>query len=92
MDGGETWRRAGIRGASAMYPGSAPFTLANRAPPKVLVIRWNTICCFYIQPIFVGRYGMKVSQSSTLLGRVREAIRYKHYSIRTERSYVEWLK
>lgn len=28
----------------------------------------------------------------TLLGRVREVIRYKHYSIRTERAYVEWVR
>ena len=25
------------------------------------------------------------------LGRVREVIRYKHYSIRTERAYVDWI-
>lgn len=46
------------------------------------------LCTVY----FVGRYGMETNQSSTLLGRVREAIRYKHYSIRTERSYVEWVR
>lgn len=28
----------------------------------------------------------------TLLGRVREVIRYKHYSIRMERAYVEWVR
>lgn len=28
----------------------------------------------------------------TLLGRVREVIRYKHYSIRMEREYVEWVR
>ncbi|MBL8450031.1 MAG: phage integrase N-terminal SAM-like domain-containing protein [Dechloromonas sp.] len=28
----------------------------------------------------------------TLLERVREAIRYKHHSIRTERAYVEWVR
>ncbi len=27
-----------------------------------------------------------------LLDQVRERIRYKHYSIRTERAYVEWVK
>ena len=48
--------------------------------------------CIYTQYIFVGRYGMELKQSSTLLGRVREVIRYKHYSIRTERSYVEWVR
>ena len=37
-------------------------------------------------------YIMASNQSSTLLGRVREAIRYKHYSIRTERAYVEWVR
>jgi len=31
-------------------------------------------------------------QPATLLGRVREAIRYRHYSIRTERTYVEWVR
>ena len=35
---------------------------------------------------------METNQSSTLLGRVREVIRYKHYSIRTEQSYVEWVR
>lgn len=35
---------------------------------------------------------MEANQSSTLLGRVREVIRYKHYSIRTERTYVEWVR
>lgn len=35
---------------------------------------------------------METNQSPTLLGRVREAIRYKHYSIRTEHSYVEWVR
>lgn len=29
--------------------------------------------------------------SSRLLDRVRERIRYKHYSIRTESSYVQWI-
>jgi hypothetical protein len=48
--------------------------------------------CIYTQYIFVGRYGMELNQSSTLLGRVREVIRYKHYSIRTERTYVEWVR
>jgi hypothetical protein len=27
-----------------------------------------------------------------LLGRVREAIRLKHYSLRTEKTYVDWIK
>ncbi len=35
---------------------------------------------------------MNPDQPLTLLGRVREAIRYKHYSIRTERTYVEWVR
>ncbi|HNO31856.1 MAG TPA: integron integrase [Anaerolineales bacterium] len=35
---------------------------------------------------------MESSQPVTLLERVREAIRYKHYSIRTERAYVEWVR
>lgn len=32
---------------------------------------------------------MESNQPSTLLGRLREVIRYKHYSIRTEQTYVE---
>lgn len=48
--------------------------------------------CIYTQYIFVGRYVMEINQSSTLLGCVREVIRYKHYSIRTERTYVEWVR
>lgn len=35
---------------------------------------------------------MDSNQPVTLLDRVREAIRYKHYSIRTERAYVEWVR
>lgn len=35
---------------------------------------------------------MDSNQPVTLLDRVREAIRYKHYSIRTERAYVEWIR
>lgn len=35
---------------------------------------------------------MESSQPLTLIGRVREVIRYKHYSIRTECSYVEWVR
>lgn len=35
---------------------------------------------------------MSQPQSSTLLGRLREVIRYKHYSIRTEATYVEWVR
>jgi hypothetical protein len=31
MDGGETWRRASMDGASATYPGLAPSMLANMA-------------------------------------------------------------
>ena len=32
------------------------------------------------------------SQSPKLLDRVREKIRFKHYSIRTEQSYVDWIR
>lgn len=35
---------------------------------------------------------MNAVQPATLLGRVREAIRYRHYSLRTERTYVEWVR
>lgn len=35
---------------------------------------------------------MSQPQSPTLLGRLREVIRYKHYSIRTETTYVEWVR
>lgn len=35
---------------------------------------------------------MTTNQPVTLLGRVREVIRYKHYSIRTERAYVDWIR
>jgi len=38
------------------------------------------------------KYGMSTSQPDTLIGRVREAVRYRHYSIRTERAYVEWVR
>ncbi len=35
---------------------------------------------------------MQTEQSPTLLGRVREVIRYKHYSLRTEKAYVGWVR
>ncbi|MBW7900453.1 MAG: integron integrase [Rhodocyclaceae bacterium] len=35
---------------------------------------------------------MSQPQSPTLFGRLREVIRYKHYSIRTEATYVEWVR
>lgn len=92
MDGGKTWHGAGISGVNAMYPELPPSTVANMVPPKVLVIWLKIIYCCYVQYIFVGRFGMETNQSPTLLGRVREAIRYKHYSIRTEHSYVEWVR
>ncbi len=92
MDGDETWRMPDICGMSAVYSGNAPYTLANMAPPKVLVIWLKIKGCTNTQYIFIGRYGMESNQSSTLLGRVREVIRYKHYSMRTERSYVEWVR
>ena len=92
MDGDETWRGAKICGVSAMYPGPAPSMLANMAPPKVLVIWLKMNCCIYARYFLVGRYGMEVNQSSTLLGHVREVIRYMYLSIRSERCYVEWVR
>ena len=35
---------------------------------------------------------MNTKPPGTLINRVRETIRYKHYSIRTERAYVEWVR
>ena len=35
---------------------------------------------------------METKPPDTLINRVRETIRYKHYSIRTERAYVEWVR
>src|SRR5215468_3749589 len=35
---------------------------------------------------------MEPPDSPRLLARVREKIRLKHYSIRTEQAYVEWIK
>lgn len=77
---------------AAAYAGFLPHTLANRALSKSLVMSAKMEYCFYIQWISIGRYGMELNQSSTLLGRVREVIRYNHYSIRTERCYVEWVR
>lgn len=92
MDGVRTWRGAGISGAIAAYAGLLPYTLVNMARAKSLVISVKMEYCIYNQLISIGRYGMELNQSSTLLGRVREVIRYKHYSIRTERCYVEWVR
>lgn len=58
----------------------------------VLARSENIEYCSYIQYLLSGKYGMELNQATTLLGRVRETIRYKHYSIRTERSYVEWVR
>lgn len=92
MDGVRTWRGAGISDAITAYAGLLPYTLVNMARAKSLVISVKMECCSYNQLISIGRYGMELNQSSTLLGRVREVIRYKHYSIRTERCYVEWVR
>jgi site-specific recombinase XerD len=35
---------------------------------------------------------MDVPQSPRLLTRVRDRIRFKHYSLRTEEAYVDWIK
>jgi hypothetical protein len=35
---------------------------------------------------------METNQPATLLEQVREVIRYKHYSIRTECAYVDWIR
>jgi len=35
---------------------------------------------------------MEQNRPVTLLDRVRETIRYKHYSLRTEQAYVEWIR
>lgn len=34
----------------------------------------------------------KISQAPKLLDQVREAIRVRHYSIRTEKAYVDWIR
>jgi hypothetical protein len=39
----------------------------------------------------VGRKAMKTTVKK-LLDRVRDTIRLKHYSIRTEEAYVSWIK
>ena len=35
---------------------------------------------------------MDAPEPSRLLSRVRDRIRFKHYSIRTEEAYVDWIK
>lgn len=35
---------------------------------------------------------METARPVTLIDRVRETIRYKHYSLRTEQAYVEWIR
>ena len=39
-----------------------------------------------------SKQGVAPSKSVGLLERVREVSRYKHYSIRTESAYVEWIR
>jgi hypothetical protein len=39
-----------------------------------------------------GKSGIPSLQSVRLLDRVRERIRYKHYSLRTEKAYVYWAR
>lgn len=47
------------------------------------------LCCLKTQYWVVA---MQAEQAPTLLGRVREVIRYKHYSLRTEKAYVGWIR
>ncbi len=38
------------------------------------------------------KHGAGPARPIKLLDQVRERIRYKHYSIRTERAYVDWIR
>jgi hypothetical protein len=51
----------------------------------VLIERKNTA-----HPKFSGKNDM--AQSPKLLDQVRDKLRVKHYAIRTEQSYVDWIK
>jgi len=49
----------------------------------------------YIHPIKAGQHANVIqpsSQSKKLLEQVSDAIRIKHYSARTEKAYIEWIK
>jgi len=57
----------------------------------LLKMYWKTICYS-----FLGRPNMNgnasLTQSPRLLDQVRGKIRLKHYSLRTEQAYVDWIK
>ncbi len=44
----------------------------------------------FAPPKVAGKYDM--TQSPRLLDQVRDKLRVKHYAIRTEQSYVDWIK
>lgn len=45
-----------------------------------------------MQLTIAGNFVMSSTKPSTLLGDVRRAMRLKHYSLHTERSYCDWIK
>lgn len=44
------------------------------------------------KPVAIARTPSTASQSPRLLDQIRARIRYKHYSLRTERAYVDWAR
>lgn len=91
MDGFATWRLVGMGGECAVYLRQTPSTLANMAS-RIWLAKCMKIKIFYKQYFAMGWILIKLSQSSTLLGRVRETIRCKYYSIKTEHDYVDWVR
>lgn len=45
-----------------------------------------------MRPFNTGKYDTTRQRQPKLLDQVREKIRLKHYSIRTEDSYVSWIR
>lgn len=51
---------------------------------------YNTV--YYVNTILILKSKtLKVSYSMKLLDQVRDVMRRKHYSIRTEQAYVDWM-
>lgn len=80
---GRRWRR--ISWPAAAYAGKHGATNPLLEVGILIVVHIHSIQA-------ISKYGMEPNRPITLLERVRYAIRYKRYSIMTERPYVEWAR
>src|SRR5512134_1878019 len=63
-----------------------------RVPEKSYIFEFNDIVAYW-GAHFIIRWNKEVPVSQPrLLDRVREEMRLRHYSLRTEKTYSEWIK